>query len=292
MKYILVTGGAGFIGTNLIKKISAVSNVKIISYDNYSTGSKKNHIENNNITYIKGDTKNFEKVFDNIKKNILVIFHFAEFSRIAQSFDNMHKCFETNILGSHNVINFALKNKIKIIYSATSASLGSKGSDKDLSPYSFSKHTNMNLIMNLNKWYGLKYEIIYFYNVYGPYQIKNSYMSAVVGIFEECYLNNKPLPIVKPGTQTRKFTHVDDTVNACIYAWKKNKNRHYSISHKKSISIINLAKLFSKNYKFISERKGERFKSSEVKQVRGRKIYNLYGKISITDYIKSFKNNL
>ena len=251
MKYIIVTGGAGFIGSNLIKSLSKNRDNKIISIDNYFTGSKKNHIKRNNVKYIDGDTKKISKILKNLKKKIKVIFHFAEFSRIAQSFDNRNVCFQSNIIGSYEVINFLLakKNKIKLIYSATSASLGNNGLDQNLSPYAYTKSTNMNLIMNLNEWFGLKYEIIYFYNVYGPNQIYNTSMAAVVGIFEQCFKSNKTLPVVKPGSQSRKFTHVQDTVDACILAWKKNKNCHYSISNTKTISILSLAKLFSKKIK-------------------------------------------
>jgi len=289
MKYIVITGGTGFIGTNLIKSLLKKGYKNIISLDNYSTGNKKNHIKNPNIKYLKGDTQNFSKIFERYKKKIKVIFHFAEFSRIAQSFDNRTKCFDSNIKGTYEVINFCLLNKIKIIYSATSACLGDNGKDQNLSPYAFSKSNNMNLIMNLNEWYDLKYEIIYFYNVYGPYQIYNTSMAAVMGIFEDCYNKNLPLPVVKPGTQTRKFTHVEDTVNACIYAWKQNRNFHYSISSKRSISIINLAKLFTNNIKLVAERRGERFKSSVVNNIRGKKIVNLIGSKSLVDYINKIK---
>ena len=261
MKYIIVTGGAGFIGTNLIKELLRFKAYKIISIDNYFTGTKKNHISNKNVRYINSDTKNISKTLNKIKKKIKVIFHFAEFSRIAQSFDNDNICFNSNIIGSYKVINFCLKNKIKIIYSATSASLGNKGKDQNLSPYAFSKSNNMNLIMNLHEWFGLKYEIIYFYNVYGPNQIYDTFMAAVVGIFERCYKLKKPLSVVKPGTQTRKFTHVEDTVKACIYAWKKNKNTHYSISNEKSYSILDLATIFGGKIKYLPERRGERFQS-------------------------------
>ncbi len=289
MKYIVVTGGTGFIGTNLIKSLLKKGYQNIISLDNYSTGNKKNHIKNSNIKYLKGDTQNFSKIFAKYKQKIKVIFHFAEFSRIAQSFDNRTKCFDSNIKGTYEVINFCLLNKIKIIYSATSACLGDNGKDQNLSPYAFSKSNNMNLIMNLNEWYDLKYEIIYFYNVYGPYQIYNTSMAAVMGVFEDCYNKNLPLPVVKPGTQTRKFTHVEDTVNACIYAWKQNRNFHYSISSKTSISIINLAKLFTNNIKLVAERRGERFKSSVVNNIRGKKIINLIGSKSLVGYIDKIK---
>jgi UDP-glucose 4-epimerase len=292
MKYIVVTGGAGFIGTNLIKTLAVNKKYKIISIDNYFSGSKKNHIKAKNVQYINGNTKNISKILNSIKKKISVIFHFAEFSRIAQSFEYRNNCFQSNTYGSYEVINFCLLNNIKIIYSATSASLGNNGLDQNLSPYAFTKSNNMNLIMNLNEWFGLKYEIIYFYNVYGPHQIYKSDMAAVIGIFEENFKKKRPLPVVKPGSQSRKFTHVQDTVETCIYAWKKNKNAHYSISNNKSYSIIQLAKLFSNRIKMIPERRGERFNSSIVKKVRNKKIFNLVGKRSLHKYVRGIKKNI
>ena len=292
MKYFIVTGGAGFIGSNLIELLLKKTKENILSLDDYSTGNKKNHLKNKRVKYIKGNTKYFKKFFYKYKNNTKAIFHFAEFSRIAQSFIKTDKCFESNLKGTYEVIDFCLKNKIKIIYSATSASLGNNGLDQNLSPYAYTKSKNMNLIMNLNQWFNLKYEIIYFYNVYGPRQIYNNFMSAVIAIFEDCTKKNKKLPIVKPGTQRRNFTHVTDTVEACLYAFKKNKNRHYSVFSKYSYSIIEIAKLFSKKYKFVSSRRGERFKSAQVKKILNKKIYNISAKRKITSYIKTFKNNI
>tara|TARA_Y100000590_G_scaffold469559_1_gene658271 strand:+ start:539 stop:1432 length:894 start_codon:yes stop_codon:yes gene_type:complete len=288
--YFVVTGGAGFIGSNLIELLINKTKFKIISIDNYSTGSKLNHIKNKRITYLKDDTQNFNKILKKYnKKKIKAVFHFAEFSRIYQSFKKTDECFSSNIKGTNEVIKFCLNHNIKIIYSATSASLGKKGYDQNLSPYAFTKSTNMNLIMNLNEWFNLSYEIIYFYNVYGPRQIKSSKMAAVIGIFEECYKKKIALPIVLPGTQTRRFTHVSDTVNICFLAWKKNKNAHYSISSKNSYSINEVAKLFSKNKRYIPERKGERFKSTIIKKIRNKKIYNYIGKTELKTYIKNIK---
>lgn len=292
MKIIIVTGGAGFIGSSLIEYLIKKTKKKIISIDDYSTGSKKNHIKSNQVKYIKSSTKNISRVLDKFKNKIDVIFHFAEFSRIAQSFKNVEKCFGSNIDGTFKVINFCLKNKIKIIYSATSASLGNKEQDQHLSPYAYTKSNNMNLIMNLNNWFGLKYEIIYFYNVYGNRQILSSHMAAVIGIFEDCLKKNKPLTVVSPGTQSRRFTHVNDTVKVCYMAYKKNKNTHYSISSKKQYRIIDLAKLFSKNIKYVPERKGERFESRVINEIRGKKIENLTSRISIEKYVKSIKKNI
>ena len=286
---IIVTGGAGFIGSNLIELLIKKTSYKIISLDNYSTGLKRNHIINKRILYLKGDTKNFDKTFKRIRNKIKTIFHFGEFSRIYQSFLYTKKCFDSNILGTLKVIKFCLDNKIKIIYSATSASLGNNQQDQHLSPYSYSKSFNMNLIINFHNWHKLKYEIIYFYNVYGPRQITKSFMSAVIGVFQDQYINKKKLTIVLPGTQKRKFTHVKDTVYACYLAWIRNKNTHYSISSKKSYSVLNVAKFFSNKIRYIPKRKGERFESTAIIKIRGIKINNLFSQKDIKDYVKNFK---
>tara|TARA_B110000027_G_scaffold129549_1_gene151235 strand:+ start:111 stop:986 length:876 start_codon:yes stop_codon:yes gene_type:complete len=259
---IIVTGGAGFIGSNLIKYLVKKTQFKIISIDNYSTGTKKNHLNHKNIKYIKSDNIKISKILKNYKKKIKVIFHFGEFSRIHQSFLNTRQCLNSNINNSFEVINFAKDNKIKIIYSATSSALGNNGNDENLSPYSWAKTKNIELIKNYSKWFGLKYELLFFYNVYGPGQILNGPMSAVIGIFETLFKKNKPLTIVKPGSQKRDFTHIDDIINGCYLAFKKGKQNEYMLGTKKNYSILQIAKMFKTKIKFLPARDGERFGAS------------------------------
>ena len=290
-KYIVVTGGCGFVGTNLIKYLIENSKFKIISLDDYSSGSKKNHIRNKKIIYLNGNTKNIDNLLKKYKDKIHSIFHFGEFSRIYQSFLQMNKCIQSNSIGSHAVFDFCLKNKIKLIYSATSASLGNKGQDKNLSPYAFTKSKNLELLDNLRKWFNFKYEVIFFYNVYGPGQIKKGDMATVIGIFEEHYLKKKPLPVVRPGSQSRRFTHITDTVKVCFKAWKNNKCRFYSISNRESFTILKVAKMFGTKIKFLKPRKGERYASALTNLSLSNKIYRTYGKINLKEYIENFKKN-
>ena len=288
---ILITGGAGFVGSNLIKLLLKKTKYKILSIDNYSSGSRINHIKNSRVKYINGKTVNINKLI-NKPDEINSVFHFGEFARIYQSFLQMNACIDSNSIGSNAVFNFCLKNKIKLIYSATSASLGNKGDDKNLSPYAYSKAKNLELLENLKKWFNFKYEVIYFYNVYGPNQISKGSMSTVIGIFEEHYKKGKTLPVVKPGTQTRRFTHIDDTINICYLAWKKNLCRHYSIANKKSYSLNDVAKMFKSKIKLLPERAGERYASALTNMNLSNKMYKYFGKINLKDYVDNFiKNN-
>ncbi len=285
---IVVTGGAGFVGSNLIELLIQKTNYLIFSIDNYSSGNKKNHIDSSRVKYFSQDTKNINKVLLKYKKKINCIFHFGEFARIHQSFQKIDKCFESNIIGTKEVFQFCLRNNIKLIYSATSASLGNNGGDKNLSPYAFSKSINLEQLENLKKWFKFKFEVVYFYNVYGPKQICKGDMATVIGIFEHQYKNKLPLTVVKPGNQTRRFTHINDTVDICYQAWKKNKCSHYSISNKETYSILKVARLFKKRIRFIPPRLGERYNSSLSKKSLNNKIIQKFGKLSLKDYISSF----
>ena len=289
---IIVTGGAGFVGSNLLELLLKKTKFKIISIDNYSSGSKKNHINDKRVKYFKGETSDIKKILKNYKKHICAIFHFGEFARIYQSFKKFDECYQSNSIGSKAVFKFCLDNGIKLIYSATSASLGNKGNDKNLSPYAFTKSKNLELLKNLKKWFNFKFEVIFFYNVYGPRQIKVGDMATVIGIFENQYKRKKSLTVVKPGTQTRRFTHIKDTVQICYEAFKANKCKYYSISNKNSYSILEVAKMFKSKIKFLKPRLGERYASALTKISGNTKIIQKYGKLQLKDYVSSFIKNL
>ena len=286
--YIIVTGGAGFVGSNLIECLLLKTNKKILSVDNYSSGSKKNHLKNSKVKYLNFNTQDISKILSKYKNQIDSLFHFGEFSRIFQSFKKFDDCFKSNSIGSQAVFKFCLDNKIKLIYSATSASLGNNGDDKNLSPYAFTKSKNLELLENLKNWFNFKFEIVYFYNVYGPRHIRSGDMATVIGIFENQYKNNKSLTVVRPGSQSRRFTHIKDTIDVCYEAWRKGKCSHYSISNKMSYSIEKVAMMFGTKIKLLKARPGERYASSLTNMSLNNKIIKKYGKIHLKDYITSF----
>jgi len=277
---IVITGGAGFIGSNLIKYLINKTKLKIISIDNYSTGTTKNHINNKRIRYVRGENKDISNILRNNKKKIKVIFHFGEFSRIFQSFSNNKTCLNYNIYNSFEVINFAKDNEIKIIYSATSSNLGNNGKDQNSSPYAWTKSKNIELIKNYSKWFGLKYELLFFYNVYGPGQISIGKMATIIGIFQTQYKEKKPFTIVRPGSQIRDFTHIDDIIEGCYLAMIKGKQDEYMLCSGKKYSILQIAKMFDAKHKFIPSRPGDRADSTilnnNAKNILGYKAKKKY----------------
>jgi len=274
MKTILVIGGCGFIGSHLVDKLNKKNNVIVL--DNEYSGNYKF----SKTLYINDKSENINKHFKNIK--IDLIYHFGEFSRINQSFINTKNCLDFNIKGTYEVIKFCTDRKIKLIYSASSAIQDNK---QNLSPYAYSKYHNLNLIKNYSKWFGLKYNILYFFNVYGPRQITSGAMATVIGIFEKQYKNKQSLTVVKPGTQRRNFTHIDDIIKGILESSSKT-NKEIMIGNKKSYSIIEVAKLFKTNIKYIKTQKGERFKSGKIINT-----LSFEPKINLVDYINSFLSN-
>lgn len=257
---ILVTGGAGFIGSNLIKRLNTPQN-NIVSLDNYSTGYIKNH--HKGVTYINGNTWEILDIEELKYFKPDIIFHFGEYSRIHQSFQEISEVYSSNCLGTQQVLEYALINNSFLIYSGSSAIFGDD-TKKNLSPYAFTKSKNIELIHNYNKWFNtrLKFAICYFYNVYGPGQIQTGNYATVIGIFEEQYKNNLPFTVVKPGTQKRCFTHIDDIIDGIILVSEKGEGDGYLLGNNEEYSILDIVKLFDTDFVYLQERKGERYKSA------------------------------
>ncbi len=284
MNRILVTGGAGFVGSNLIQSLSKENN-KITSLDCYFSGTEKNHISG--VNYVKGYTWDIDKIFKNDKFDI--IYHFGEYSRIVHSFEDINFVTESILRGTPKVIEFTKKINCKLIYSASSSKFGNNGDDQDLSPYAWMKSKMVELIKNYNKWFDLDYEICYFFNVYGPRQIYGGKHATVVAIFEKQYLNNETITVVKPGTQSRDFTHVYDVIDCLNLISKKSLCHEWHIRSGKNIKIIDLAKLFSNKYKYIEERNGERFTSEEFHSDTN-SLLNWNPKEKLEDWVNKIKN--
>lgn len=280
---ILVTGGAGFIGSNLIYELKKLyENVNIISVDNYTSGKVENHIEG--VKYIKGNTWDIKFIEEIQNFNPKYVFHFGEFSRIVLSFEKPNETFRSNTFGTQQILQYCIEKNSKLIYSGSSAIFGNKMKDQNLNPYAWTKSKNIELIHNYKDWFGLNFAICYFYNVFGPNQISTGPYSTVIGIFEDQYKNNKPLTIVKPGTQKRCFTHIKDIIDGIILVAEKGSGDEYFLGTKENISIIDIAHMFNWPYIFIDKRKGERETSTLIKSKIDELGWN--PNYNIKDYIK------
>lgn len=255
-KKILVTGGAGFIGSHLCERL-AKSGHQVISLDNYFTGSKDNHIPG--VEYRDGHTKDIEK---HVPETPDIVYHLGEYSRVEKSFDDIELVWDLNKVGTFAVLEFCRKRNIKIVYAGSSTKFGDGGLGRDQSPYAWTKASNTELVRNYGKWFNLPYAITYFYNVYGPREISSGSYATVIGIFKEFYKQGKPLPVVSPGTQTRNFTHVDDIVSGLMLVGNNGEGDDFGIGAKTEYSILDVARMFNIEIVMVPERKGNRMQSS------------------------------
>lgn len=280
---ILVTGGAGFIGSHLIERLVQYKNNKIVSLDNYSSGSEKNHIEG--AVYIKGETKD---IAEHIKEIPDIIYHLGEYSRVLTSFDDVELVWKSNIIGTLGVLEFCRKNNIKLVYAGSSTKFGDNIGGRTESPYAWSKANNTELVNNYGRWFDLPYVVVYFYNVYGGREISEGKYATVMGIFSRKYRNKEILEVVLPGTQRRAFTHVEDIVKGLILAGEKGKGDGYCIGSENTYSILEIAKLFGGGIKMLPQKRGDRLSStidlSKMKELGWTAERN------VEDYIKSLKN--
>ena len=285
MKNVLVTGGAGFVGTNLIKSLLLNEpNLQITSLDNYFTGKITNHIQG--VEYINGNTWDASEILSNRKFD--TVFHFGEYSRIVKSFDDIKFVSKSILSGTPTILQLCKEWNAKLIYSASSSKFGNEGKDENLSPYSWMKSKMVELIKNYGDWYGLQYEICYFFNVYGPNQITSGDYATVIGIFERQYNDGKKCSVVYPGTQTRDFTHINDIVSGLIKASSQNLNKEWHLRSGINVSIIEVAEMFGE-WEFVPERRGERFTSEEFPSDTEEKL-NWKPQYNLKDWINSRKN--
>lgn len=288
---ILVTGGAGFIGSNLVKRIREDwPQAHITVLDNLFTGSHS-RVSDYVDRFDALDTIHIDLIYSKKPGTFDIVYHFGEYSRIVKSFEDIEYVMSSNLNGTSKVLEMCKKWGAKLIYSASSSTFGNGGEDQNLSPYAWAKAKMVELIQNYNKWFGLQYEICYFFNVYGPGQIQTGDYATVVGIFERQYTAGEPLTIVEPGTQTRDFTHVDDIVDGVIRATHIEKNGHWHLRSGKTISILELADLFDHAHIMIPERPGERFKAEDI-PTNTREVLDWEPKHLISEYINSIKTKI
>ena len=283
MKKILVTGGAGFIGTNLIKNLVEKSN-KVYSLDNYSMGSKSNHVSRAH--YVEGDINQIEKL---INFNPDFVFHLGEYSRVEESFNDMPIVFNTNIKGLYEILKFCVNSKAKLIYAGSSTKFATGPEKERSSPYSWSKAANTEFIKNYSNWYNLDYAITYFYNAYGPFERTSGKYATLIGIFTKLMQCGKTLTVVKPGTQVRNFTHVDDIVSGLMTVAEKGSGDGFGIGNKNQYSVLEVARMFGGKIQYIPERPGNR--EGAVLKDKLTKDLGWRPQIQLEEYINQLKHN-
>jgi len=283
-KIILVTGGAGFVGSHLCERLSQNTNYDVYSLDNYFTGSEANHVDN--VTYIKGSTKDISKL---IKFNPDMIYHLGEYSRVEQSFDDIEKVWEYNKDGIFAVLEFVRKAGCKILYAGSSTKFGDGGLGRSASPYAWTKATNTELVMNYASWFNVPYAITYFYNVYGDREIQTGKYATLIALFKEKMKNNEPLTIVSPGTQKRNFTHIEDIIDGLILVGENGFGDEFGIGSDEAYSIKEIAEMFDGEINMLPERKGNRMTAD----VMTKKTESLgwKAKKTIEEYINTIRAN-
>ena len=283
-KKILVTGGAGFVGSHLCERLSQNQNYEVYSLDNYFTGSESNHVPN--VIYIKGDTRDIAQL---VKFNPEMVYHLGEYSRVEQSFDDMEKVWRYNKDGIFAVLEFVRKAGCKILYAGSSTKFGDGGLGRNASPYAWTKASNTELVKNYGAWYNVPYAITYFYNVYGPREIQTGKYATLIALFKEKMKNGEPLTIVSPGTQKRNFTHIEDIINGLILVGENGYGDEFGIGSGEAFSIKEVAQMYGGEIEMLPERRGNRM-SAEVVSAKT-KALGWEPKRKLKDYIEECRKN-
>ncbi len=287
-KVILVTGGAGFVGSRLIRGLlDAEPRTEVVSVDNYFTGSPARHIDHPRVRYLYGNTAELGALWS--ERGLAapaVVYHLGEYSRIPQSFEEPDRVWDFNLLGTREVVRFCRLHGAKLVYAGSSSKFGNEGRDEHLNPYAWTKAKNIEYIRNTADWFGLDHVITYFYNVYGPGQIASGSYATVIGIFEQQYLAGLPLTVVEPGTQSRDFTHIDDIVEGLLLCAERGSGDGYLLGRGEEHQLIEVARMFGAEVTMVPARRGERT-SGRADNTRSRAL-GWEPKISLPDYIADF----
>ncbi|HYF12905.1 MAG TPA: NAD-dependent epimerase/dehydratase family protein [Candidatus Paceibacterota bacterium] len=280
-KVILVTGGAGFVGTTLCARLKGEGH-RVISLDNYFTGLKENHVEG--VEYREGSTKDVEKLVPEAPD---LVFHLGEYSRTEESFNDIPLVWEYNMIGTHAVLEYCRKRSAKIVYAGSSTKYADNGAGRDQSPYAWTKATNTDLVKNYGAWFGLPYAITYFYNVYGPRELSGKY-GTVTAIFERLRREGKPLTVREPGTQRRHFTHVDDIVDGLLLVGERGQGDEYGLGSEESFTILEVAQMFGGPIEMIPNRKGNRL-DTKVDYSKAQREFGWKAYRRLKDYIAALQ---
>jgi len=258
-KKILVTGGAGFVGSHLCERLAQNPNYEVYSLDNYFTGSTDNHVPN--VTYIEGDTSDIATLIPFAPD---MVYHLGEYSRVEQSFDDIEKVWKYNKDGIFAVLEFVRKAGCKILYAGSSTKFGDGGLGRSASPYAWTKATNTELVMNYGTWFNVPYAITYFYNVYGPREIQTGKYATLIALFKEKMKNEENLTIVSPGTQKRNFTHIDDIIDGLVLVGENGYGDEFGIGSPDAYSIKEIAQMFGGEIQMLPERAGNRMTADVI----------------------------
>ena len=276
---IVVTGGAGFIGSHLVETLSSIKSNEVISLDNYFTGSEKNHVPG--VQYIKGHTQD---IADLIPEKPDLVYHLGEYSRVERSFSETSTVWNLNKAGTFGVVEYCRLTEAKLIYAGSSTKFSDGGLGRDQSPYAWTKATNTEMLANYGRWFGLRFAITYFYNVYGPREIVSGDYATVLGIFARQFREGLPLTVVSPGTQRRNFTHVNDIVRGLLIVGERGAGDEYGLGADKSYSVMEIAKLFGADVQMLDERPGNRMDAAL--DADKAKFLGWQAEHSVEDYIK------
>ncbi len=251
-KTAVVTGGAGFVGSHLCERL-AREGYRVISLDNYRTGSEANHVPG--VEYRRGSTHDIEF---HIPEQADIIFHLGEYARVEQSFADIEEVWHTNVAGTHAVLEYWRKHGGKLVYAGSSTKFADNGDGRNQSPYAWTKATNTELVKRYSEWFSLPYAITYFYNVYGPRERGDEKTGTLIGIYRDKCQQKAPLTVRLPGTQKRNFTHVYDIVEGLFLVGEKGEGDEFGLGHNDSYSVLEVATMFGGDVLFLPGRPGNR----------------------------------